>query len=362
MSSTSHRMAVLALGFALGCAAPAAAQQTINLTIGAALPEQFAPIAAIKNFVVPEINRRLAVDGKYKINWREAYNGQLFKANASITSLQDGISDMGHVFVAVEGTRLPLAQVSSFTPGVTDDYRLMMRVYNELMETNGPLKAEWDKYNVMFLSAQAPDPVHLFTKFPVRTFEDIKGRKVSGIGSIGSWLTALGGVPISSPLPSMYNDIQTGVSDGAMTVATAVASVKVHEVAPNITLLKMGSFNAGALGISKASYAKLPADVQKVVREVGRAYSDKLAELLDRDVGNAMKLFREEGAKQRPPVVITELSDTERSRMFKSMKNVAQDWAKQVEAGGSPGRQMLVTYMDTMRKHGAKPARDWDRE
>jgi len=351
-----------ALALALALATPAAAQQTFNLTIGASLPEVFPLISPLKTFVVPEVNKRLAAEGKYRINWREAYNGQLFKANASITSLQDGIADMGHVFVTVEGTRLPLAQVSSFTPGVTDDYRMMMRVYNELMATNAPLKAEWDKYNIMFLAAQAPDPVHLFTKFPVKTFEDLKGRKVSGIGSIGSWLTALGGVPISSPLPSMYNDIQTGVSDGAMTVATAVASVKVHEVAPNVTLLDMGSFIAGAVGISKATYAKLPAEVQKVVRGVTGEYSDKLAELLDRDVGNAMKLFREEGAKQRPPVVITQLSADERSRMFKSMRNVAQDWAKQVEASGSPARQMLATYMDSMRKHGAKPARDWDRE
>jgi TRAP-type C4-dicarboxylate transport system substrate-binding protein len=245
---------------------------------------------------------------------------------------------------------------------VTDDYRLLMRAQNELMDTYAPLKAEWDKYSIMFLSAQAPDPVHLFTKFPVKSFEDIKGHKISGIGSIGSWLNALGGVPISSPLPSMYNDIQTGVSEGAMTVATAVASVKVHEVAPNITLLKMGSFYAGAVGISKAAYDKLPGDVQKVVREVGRSYADKLAELLDRDVARAMKLFREDGAKLRPPVVVTEMSDAERTRMFKTMRNVAQDWARQVEASGQPGRQMLATYMDTLRKHGAKPARDWDKE
>lgn len=357
------RYTTVAVAVALATyAASASAQQTINLTIGAALPEQFAPIATIKNFLVPEINRRLAADGKYKINWREAYNGQLFKANGSITSLQDGIADMGHVFVAVEGARLPLAQVSSFTPGVTDDYRIMMRVHNELMESYAPLKAEWDKYNIMFLGAQAPDPVHLFTKFPVRRFEDIQGRKISGIGSIGSWLTALGGVPISSPLPSMYNDIQTGVSEGAMTVATAVASVKVHEVAPNITLLKMGSFNVGAIGMSKDSYNKLPAAVQKVVRDVGREYSEKLAEVLDRDVGSALKLFREEGSKQRPPVVIGEVSDDERTRMFKSMKNVAQDWVKQVQASGAPAREMLATYMDAMRKHGAKPARDWDKE
>lgn len=362
MNSIRYRAAATALALGVACTAPAAAQQTINLTVGASLPEVFAPIAAIKNSVLPEINRRLAADGKYKINWREAYNGQLFKSNATITSLQDGIADFAYVFVTVEATRLPLSQVSSFTPGVTDDYRLMMRVVNGLMETHAPLKAEWDRHNIMFLSSTAPDPVQLFTKFPVRTIEDLKGRKVSAIGSLGSWLSALGGVPISSPLPNMYNDIQTGLSEGAMTVSTAIVSVKVYEVAPHITMVNMGAFYAGGFGMSKATYAKLPADVQKVVLEVGRSYSERSAQLVDRDYATALKVFREDGAKLRPPVQINEMSDAERQRMYKGMRNIGRDWAEQVQATGAPAREMLVTYMDAMRKAGAKPARHWDRE
>jgi len=108
-----------ALALALALATPAAAQQTFNLTIGASLPEVFPLISPLKTFVVPEVNKRLAAEGKYRINWREAYNGQLFKSNASVTSLQDGITDLAWVFVIFEGSRMPLAQASTFAPGVT---------------------------------------------------------------------------------------------------------------------------------------------------------------------------------------------------------------------------------------------------
>jgi TRAP-type C4-dicarboxylate transport system substrate-binding protein len=362
MNSRVSLTALAALVVAGACSTQASAQQVINLTVGASLPENFAPVSAIKNAVVPEINRRLAAGGKYKINWRETYGGQLYKSNATITSLQDGVADMGHVFVTVEGSRLPLSQASSYTPGVTGDYRLVMRAHNELMESFAPLKAEWDRYGIMFLSAQSADPVQLFTKFPVSSVADLKGRKVSAIGSLGSWLSALGGVPISSPLPTMYNDIKTGLSEGAMSVPTAIASVKVYEVAPNVTLLNMGTFCAGALGVSKASFNKLPAEVQNIVLEVGRGYSERVAEALDRDLAAALKVFREDGPKMNPPVKVTEPPEGDRMRMFKDMRNVPQAWVQQVEATGAPARQMLANYMDTLRKLGAKPLRDWDKE
>jgi TRAP-type C4-dicarboxylate transport system substrate-binding protein len=355
-------LAALAATAALA-SAPAAAQQVINLTIASSHPVQVPWVSAMANHIVPEIDRRLAADGnKYKINWRQAYGGVLYKANATLTSITDGIADMGWVFTNLESARMPLAQVSTFTPGVTDNYRLMAEVHNELMDTNPHLKAEWDKANAIFLGAMAIDSLHLFTKQPVKNVADIKGRKISAAGTIGSWINAIGGVAVDGALPTFYTDIKNGVSDGGMTVATGALGVKLYEVTPYITLMNMGTFYAGALAINKDSYNKLPPEVQKVVREVGREYTAKVAEGVDRAFQVAFKVFKEEGGKQNPPVTITELPADERLKMFQSMPNIAEGWVKANEARGLPARQVLNDYMELMRKRGATPARNWDKQ
>lgn len=353
------RMAALAVAFALP-AAPAAAQQVINLTIASSHPVQVPWVSAMANHIVPEIDRRLAADGnKYKINWRQAYGGVLYKANATLTSITDGIADMGWVFTNLESARMPLAQVSTFTPGVTDDYRLMAEVHNELMESNPALKAEWDKANAIFLGAMAIDTLQLFTKTQVKTVADVKGRKISAAGTIGSWINAIGGVAVDGALPTFYTDIKTGVSDGGMTVATGVLGIKLYEVTPFINQMNMGTFYAGALAINKDTYNKLPPEVQKVVREVGREYTAKVSEGVDRALQIAYKVF---GEQTNPPVVIVQLPAEERLAMFRSMPNIAEGWVKANEARGLPARQVLNQYMDLMRKRGAKPARDWDKQ
>jgi TRAP-type C4-dicarboxylate transport system substrate-binding protein len=160
----------------------------------------------------------------------------------------------------------------------------------------------------------------------------------------------------------MYNDIKTGLTDGALTVPTVVLAAKVYEVAPYVTLLDMGGFNASSLGMSKRSLAKLPAEVRAVILDVGKGYSNAASEAFRRGNVAAFKLFRDKGPHMKPPVRITEPSKEELVRMYKGMPNIARAWAKRVEASGAPGNKMLANYMDAMRRHGATPKRHWDRE
>lgn len=87
--STGIRFAAAAaVAFAAGLPLTAGAQQVINLTIGSSHPATVPWVAAMQNFVVPETNKRLAAAGnRYRINWREAYGGVLYKANATLTSI-----------------------------------------------------------------------------------------------------------------------------------------------------------------------------------------------------------------------------------------------------------------------------------
>ena len=38
----------------------------------------------------------------------------------------------------------------------------------------------WDKYNQVYLGIQVADTYNLFTKFPVKTVADLKGKKMYG--------------------------------------------------------------------------------------------------------------------------------------------------------------------------------------
>ncbi len=348
---------------ALALAAPVAkAQQTIDLTIGASHPATLPWIQLLQQWYQPEVNKRLAAAGnRYRINWREGYGGVLYKANATLTSVGEGIADVGWVFGALEGARLPLQQVSNYAPAVTGDPRLMIDVFNELNDKLPQLQSEWEKANVVFLAATAADTLHLFMKAPVRTFAELKGRKIGAGGTIATLVSGAGAVPVDSPFPSMYNDIKTGVTEGSLTIATGAIGIRAYEVAPYITLADMGSFSSGAIVANRDTWNKLPAEVRTVMAETAREYSKRLGEETMARYDGALKAMVERGKAQTPPVTLIEFPESERAKWIQGLPNLAGDWVKANEARGLKAKEVLSAYMDAMRARGVKPVRNWDR-
>jgi TRAP-type C4-dicarboxylate transport system substrate-binding protein len=350
---------VAALGFSAG---PSSAQEVINLTIGASHPVTIPWVNVMQTFVVPEMNRRLQEQGnKYRINWREAYGGTLYKANATLTSVGEGIADIGWVFHTLEGAKMPLNQVAANAPGVTDDPKLQCEIFNDLNASVPALKAEWDRNNVIYLGGTCGDTHQMWTKFPLRSVDDLKGRKISAPGVLAAWLRGTGAVAVDGALTTFYTDLKTGVSEGALTVATGAAAVKIFEVAPYITRVNLGSNYFGALAVNKDTFAKLPPPVQTLLVQIGREYSARVSAMVVERHVSGLKQMVEAGAGQTPPVTIADWSEAERLRWFNAMPNIAQEWVKANEARGLPAGNVLTIFMNTARERGAKPLRNWDK-
>jgi len=359
--SFSIRTAVAAALLAAGLSA-AQAQQTFKLTIASSHPVALPWVGLMSTLFVPEVNKRVAALNKgYKIEWREAYGGQLYKANATLTSVEQGVTDIGWVFHNLEAAKMPLSQFGTVTPFTTDDVRIILDVANEMNEKVPALKQEWDKNNMVFLGATGVDTYHLFTKSPIATYADLKGRKISAPGSIGLWLKGSGAVPVDGSLTSYYTDIQTGVSEGTISIATGILPNKIYEVAPYVTTVNIGALYIGGMAMNKDSFGKLPAEVQKIVKDVGKEYSKALGETLMQRYQGAIKTMAEVGAKQSPAVRVTDMSAGERDKWVKGMPNLAADWAK-ANASKGPAKEIVKGYMDALRARGVKPARDWDKE
>src|SRR5690606_23831344 len=174
--------------------------------------------------------------------------------------------------------KMPLSQLAAHTPFTTSDPRIVLGAMTEMIEKNPAFKAEWDKYNIVFLGATGSDTYDIWTKFPVKSVDDLKGRKLSAPGILGLWLRGVGATPVDGALTTYYTDIQTGVSEGVVSLATGILPAKVYEVAPYVTKVNMGVVFSGGVAINKDSWAKLPPEVQQAMREAGAEYTRRHGE------------------------------------------------------------------------------------
>jgi TRAP-type C4-dicarboxylate transport system substrate-binding protein len=337
------------------------AQQTFKLTIASSHPTTLPWVGLMSTLFVPEVNKRVEALGKgYKIEWKEAYGGQLYKMNATLSSVGEGIADVGWVFANLESAKMPLAQYATVTPFATGDVRMLLEVANEMNEKVPALKAEWDRNNLVFLGASGVDTYHLFTKAPISTYADLSGKKISAPGAVGTWLRGSGAVAVDGSLTSYYTDIQTGVSEGTISISTGILPNKIYEVAPYVTTVDIGALYNGGMAMNKDSFNKMPPEVQKIIKDVGLEYSKTLGTTLMQRYEAALKSIQTQGASQSVPVKVSPMAPGEREKWASTMPNIAADWVK-ANASRGPSAQIVKTYMEELRKRGAKPLRDWDK-
>jgi TRAP-type transport system periplasmic protein len=305
-------------------------------------------------------DRILEEEGNYRIQWQEAFGGQLYGANATLSSVEDGITDIGWVFSYLEGAAMPLSQVTAYTPFSTNNVPALLDTIRDLYENVPEFRNEWEQYNLVYLGATGSDSYDLYTKFPVSTLDDINGARISAPGVLGNWLRGTGANAVDGALTTFYTDIQTGVSDGVLSLALGVLPARLYEVAPHITRVQMGVVYSGGLAINRDTWDTLPETVQEALLAAGDYYSREHAEDLMERQEVAMQRILELGSDQNPPVTLSELPEEERQRWVESLPDLAAEWADSVDARGLPGREFLSAYMDGLRERGEEPARDWD--
>jgi TRAP-type transport system periplasmic protein len=340
---------------------PASAQQEINLTVAAGQPTRaMIPLAMVEDYFIPEVTKRMAaagLDKKYKINWRTAWAGSLLKPTMVLEGTRDGITDLGYEPTIFHPDKLPLEQISFVTPFATSSPELVGKAISKLHAEIPEFKQQYDKFNVVRLGGAAFDSYELFTTAPVKTFDDVKGKRIATAGAALQWLRGTPATPVQSNMTLYYNSAKTGVIDGFIIFPSAIPGLKYPEAAPHLTKVGFGAQYATALIINKAVYDKLPAEVQKIMHEAADAWGAEAdrRQLEAGDKGIA-------SVPGFPGGQVHELSRAEQEKWAKAMPNIAKEWAERLDKEGLPGTKALSMFMDELRKGGAKPVRDWDKE
>ena len=186
---------------------------------------------------------------------------ELFRAlqNGTIDAVQSDDATMASpVDVSVFGGYFPFStRYSLDLPVLFDRYGL-----NEIWaEAYGEIEGvEW-------LSAGAWDPLHIFTKDPINSLADMRGKRVFGVPTAGRFLSRYGLIPVTVPWDDVEVALQTGELDGVawcgFTEAYEVgwADVCNYALLNNVTGAWCGSYFANT-----DSWAKVPAHLQELFK------------------------------------------------------------------------------------------------
>ena len=335
----------------------ASAQQSLNLTAVDGYPPRALQVKTFINYLIPEVDKRLAKSGKHKIVWNKAFAGQIVKVRHVMTGMQKGLGDIGVVTSVFHQDKVPMQAVAYVTPFVTANPVVLSRAVDELAEEFPEMKQAWLKYNQVLLSSfSVIDSYQMFFRKKITKIEDFKGLKIAGAGINMRYLTGTGATPVIGSMVHYYNKFKTGAIDGSMLWTDAAVAFKLVEGAKFMLKADIGTANSKALTMNRDAYNRLPKAVRDVIHQVAHDYRDHTAQKSMDDAARAYENFKKKGG------TIIQMSPAARENWAKTMPNIAKDWAAGLDKKGLPGTKLLASYMDKMRAAKQPIIRQWDKE
>lgn len=336
---------------ALFCLQGGAQAQTYKLTIASGQPAVFPYIQLLRDFVVPEIDKRLAAT-PYKIQWTQAYAGTVMKIGSEIESVQDGLVDIAFVLFTNNQSKLPLHSFTYFAPFSSTDPAKTIAAFNRTQDGVKPFGDTWGKLNQVYLASVAIESFNLYSKKPVRTVADLKGMKVGVIGPNANWLRNTGAVGVTFNLGQISNDLQNGVFEAALLADSVAAAIKLNEAGPYRTQFDLGCFVFAGLTMNRDKWNALPPQVRDVIKAVAQEYESRVATSLQQRAKEGVEGMIKAGLTN------IEVPTTGRAEWANLMPNLAREWVAQTADKG-PSKEILGTYVTNLRASGQQPLRDW---
>ena len=339
-------------------ALPAVAQETVSAVVIDGYPARALWVKEFTNFFIPEVDKRLAEAGAYKMSWQENYGGSIVKPKGVLEGIQLGLGDIGIVTTIFHSSKLPSQGISGSTPFVASDARAVAKAVDEIAREFPAMQNEFAAQNQVYLATGVVlDSYQMFCTKPVSSIADLEGKKVAGAGLNLRYLEGIkDAAGVRGGLTDFYNMLQTGLVDCGMLWPEAAKTFKIAEVAPYMLRADLGSVNSKTITVNADYWAKLPDPVKDVLKAVAIDYRDHVAGIAMDRAAASEAAYTEAGG------TIVDVPAADRAAWANAMPNVAQEWAKNLNGKGEAGSDMLAAYLGKLEAAGFTGVRDWTAE
>jgi TRAP-type C4-dicarboxylate transport system substrate-binding protein len=336
--------------------APAPERELIELSfVSGNDPVKQNPPTTVDRYFIPEVTRLVHEQTNYEIKFNTSWAGSVTKVGETLEAVQAKLADMGGVETFAEsGTLLPKLY-SYAVPFTSNDPILVGKVTRDLYKVQPVLTTIFDdKYNQhAIIPAMNMASYEMCSNFPIQTLEDLQGRKLCGSSLNLRWFPK-GTTPVQGTYFDGYQAMLTGTWDGQIVDWACQISFNLYEVAPYATEVGFGGPETYAVTCNTEVWNSLPQEVKDIMLKVGEETPPRSDEFNQQLIAEGL-----EELKQKEGVTYYKLPESEKVRWAAALDNVPNEWAKEVNAAGYPGSEIIKTYIDLWGKHGYTLPRDW---
>lgn len=321
------RVAALLVGSVLALPFAAPAAESVTLKYSNYYPEA----SAVSQNVHKPVLEAISKGSGGAIRFQEYWASSLHSLTDGFKAARSGLTDMTQAYCFTLPTSFNLPHCDSL-PFAFSNSVVGSVVMEELYARY--FKKEYEKQGVYCAFYPVLEYTGIISKTPIRTLEDLKGKKlyIPG-GMLQTVYKALGVTPVLIAPAELFQALQRGILDGALYPAGLVIPQRYHEICPYWTNATI-CYGAIPFALNRKKFDSLPDGLKKTLYDQlrqGNVLMGKLYYDMDRAAIEEMK---------KSGVEIIDLDPAEKERWVKATASIWDDFIAENEKKGLPARQL----------------------
>jgi TRAP-type C4-dicarboxylate transport system substrate-binding protein len=274
MKKTLFAMLILSLTLALSVNGVLAGEYPKMKLRYANLVSAKLPTSKAEIYVAEELTKR--TNGAVTV--KLFHGSTLGGSTEMIDMVGEGAVDIGNFVASYVFSRVPMQGFFAM-PLAYPDIESVTELTRLGWENSKKLQDDLKKNNLYPFNFRGLAVVHLISKKPIRTLEDLKGMKIRSFGAIYPRLfQKIGAIPVNLQFHEVYEGLQRGTIDAAITSYGAAFAYKNFEVAKYLSDISLGADSLYATYINLDLYNSWPQNLKDLFNEIvkeAEALSDK---------------------------------------------------------------------------------------
>lgn len=287
-------------------------------------------------------------DIRVELQWGSA----LFKATAAVQSIGDGVAEAGTIIAAYFQKEMAAYSIANL-PISGSNVWVALKAADKMMRTEPQITDHLAKNNLVYVGTFTGSAVNIACAGdPIRSVDDIKGKKIRGTGVYGKVFGDLGATRVNLSVFEAYQALDTGLIDCTQGYTYVIPTLKWDEVIDSYTILNWGQVGGVGFFMNKEFFDGLSEANQGAIMQAGQEMTNVYAKIVSGVNGKVLKGLRSsEGSKK---IEVIDLGEADTAKLNAASQPFIDEWRENAQSVGLDPDTLMASFVAAVDEYSAE--------